>query len=1227
MFGAIFSFELKNGFKKPSTYIFFGILFLLSLMIGLAASGVFSTTRSDSNFIVNSAFSVAGVLLGTSSSIFSILVSVILISIMAVAIQKDYQYNMHPLFFTKPISKSGYFFGRFLGSFTIAVFVFSGLLIGFYLGTLAGMGKPMMAEYKFANYLQPFFIFTVPNILLLGVLFFSLTTFLRTTMMAYIVAIILMVLQIMSNTLMQNIDNKMLSALLEPSGANALNYVTEYWSPFEKNENLIPFTGALLYNRLLWAAIAIVVCAVSYFGFSFSQFLRPLQLFGRKEKADAPYAAQSHTLDDLPAVTQDFSGKAAMKQMWWLGLFEARKMVRSLFFIIMCLLGIGMMLLIVNFMDAIYGVSTYMVTYKIVEDVAGSISLFVVIFIIFYSGTAIWRERETKMDELVGVTPVSNASMFFSKFIGLVLASAVLSLVAMVTGIIIQFYNGYYQIDLIQYSISILRSLGVGVVFIALCLAVQVYSPNKFLGFFLALIPIVILPIVFGLLEWSNDFYDFNSTGSSMPYSDMNGYGGTFTQWPFYRIYWISISAVLCLLALVLYARGKEKSIKSRWRLSSYFNTGRYKLLIVAAVLIAIASGAFIFYQTRTLQVYMKPKERERLTAELEKKYSKYKTLLQPGIIASKVEVDIYPSAKELRMAAVYTLQNKTEKPIDTLYFDYRSGRKSAYSYSKFSPSVPFTVISDDKENGIKLIKLNKPMLPGDSIEFAFDMMYKPRGLFDKMNSDVAGNGTFINNTLMPSLGYNEAGELSQNRARKEYGLPPKPRMAKVNDSAARMNNYISNDADWIKFEATVSTDEGQIAIAPGYLQKEWTKDGRHYFQYKMNSPILNFYSFLSAAYQVKKDKWNGVNIEIYYQKGHEYNLERMVKGIKKSLDYYTVNFGPYQHRQVRIMEFPRIYGMFAQSFPNSIPFSEAIGFITKVEEGPDKIDVPFYITAHEVAHQWWAHQVIGGNVQGSVLMSETMSQYSALMVMEKEYGKEAMKKFLKYEMDKYLMGRTIEGKGELPLMLTENQQYIHYNKGSVIMYALRDFLGEDTLNAAIRAYLNKTKFSGPLYTNSEEFVAYIRQATPDSLQYLVTDMFEKITLYENYMQKLDYKQLPDKTYKVTLTVGSAKFYSDSIGKQTTAPVNDYMDVGVFATTNVKGKETEKQLILQRIKMDKPEKTFEFIVKEKPVSAGIDPYHKLIDRTPKNNTYKFGQTPEKPNLKAGSSGPVIQIGN
>ena len=443
MFKEIFSFELKLGLKKPSTYIYFGILFLLTLLIGLAITGAFATTRSDSNAIANSATAVAGILLGTSSNLFGLMTNVLIISLMATAIQKDYQYNTHPLFFTKPITKAAYFFGRFLSVFSIAIFAFSGLVLGYYFGTLYGIGSTYVGEFKFINFVQPFLIFTLPNLFFLGVIFFSLTTFLRNTMMAYIVAIVLMVLQIATGTLASDIENKMLVSLLDPTGGRAFGNVIEYWSPFERNINLIPLTGALLYNRLLWMGVAIVITAISYYGFSFSQFLQPLQIFKRKNTDDKAIVPLITSLSELPKVQQIFTFKSALQQSWFLGLFEFKKLRKSLFYIIMCLLGIGTMLLIVKFMDSMYDSPTYMVTYKVIEDAVASIGLYAMIFVIFYSGTIVWRDRETKMDELVGASPVSNAVLFSSKLIGLILAFALLNLIASCGGILIQLYNGF----------------------------------------------------------------------------------------------------------------------------------------------------------------------------------------------------------------------------------------------------------------------------------------------------------------------------------------------------------------------------------------------------------------------------------------------------------------------------------------------------------------------------------------------------------------------------------------------------------------------------------------------------------------------------------------------------------------------------------------------------------------------------------------------------------------
>jgi aminopeptidase N len=366
-----------------------------------------------------------------------------------------------------------------------------------------------------------------------------------------------------------------------------------------------------------------------------------------------------------------------------------------------------------------------------------------------------------------------------------------------------------------------------------------------------------------------------------------------------------------------------------------------------------------------------------------------------------------------------------------------------------------------------------------------------------------------------------------------------------------------------------------------------------------MDVPILDFYSFLSARYAVKRDAWKGpqgdVPIEIYYQPGHEYDLDAMIAGVKDSLDYDTRNFSPYQHKQVRILEFPR-YAAFAQSFPNTIPFSEAIGFIAKVNpKDPKDIDYPYYVTAHEIAHQWWAHQVIGAYAQGATLMSETLAQYSALMAMKHKYGDAKMARFLRYELDMYLVGRATERKREQPLYRNENQQYIHYRKGSLAMYALQDAIGEERVNQALASFVKKWAFKGPPYPLSTDLLAEFRAVTPPEYQGLLTDLFEKITLYENRAISASAKALPNGHYEVTLKVSARKLYSDENGAPTEAPMNELVDIGVYDAAG-------EALYLKKHPVKSGESTYTIEVAGKPAKAGIDPVVKLVDRRWEDNT-------------------------
>ncbi|HWK51901.1 MAG TPA: M1 family aminopeptidase, partial [Steroidobacter sp.] len=416
---------------------------------------------------------------------------------------------------------------------------------------------------------------------------------------------------------------------------------------------------------------------------------------------------------------------------------------------------------------------------------------------------------------------------------------------------------------------------------------------------------------------------------------------------------------------------------------------------------------------------------------------------------------------------------------------------------------------------------------------------------------------------------------------------------------------------------ATVSTSADQIALAPGYLQREWTENGRRYFHYKMDRPMLPFYCFLSARWEVKRGEWHGLPIEIYHDPKHTYNVDRMIDATRKSLDYFTANFSPYQHNQVRILEFPR-YARFAQSFANTIPFSESIGFIADLTD-PDSIDYVFYVTAHEMAHQWWGHQVIGADVQGQTMLMESLSQYSALMVMEKEYGREHMRRFLKYELDRYLRGRGGELIEELPLMRVEDQQYIHYAKGSLVLYRLRDEIGEEHLNRALANFIRDKAYQQPPYTTTLELVDYIRAQTAPDKYALIDELLAKIIFYDNRVVSTTVTPRNGK-FDVTIEYQAAKRESDGMGRETELALDDWIEVGVFARGKGENERMEKPLYLERKRITQPSGKFTVTVDQVPYEAGFDPYNKLIDRLPDDNrkVVKLGAVARAP----ATAGPV-----
>jgi ABC-2 type transport system permease protein len=1196
MLKAISLFEIRYQFRQP---LFWCAFFLLGLM-------TFGAITSDGVQIgggIGSVFRNAPIVILTLMGFMSLLGGLFFgTAFVATSVHRDFEYNIHHLFFSKPIRKFDYLVGRFSGALLISILVFLGPLLGILLGSFMPWLEPeRLGPFQLGPYLFAFLVFVVPNMIFIGAVFFSLAALSRSMLFTYLGVVAFFVFYIIAANMLGDIENQTVASLLDPFGFSSLQLATRYWTVIERNNALPELAGAgqLLVNRLIWMGVGLAVFAACYIAFDPARQGRARR---RRRKADeeadlVPAAARPLA---LPRVSQDFSLATQIRQFLQQARIEVVGVLKSVPFIVILAFGVVNVTGGARFTNSMFGTSVFPVTHLMLQAVQQSFLFLLVIIVIFYSGELIWKERSIKLNEVYDALPTPTWVTLASKLMALlavVLASLTVSALALMA---YQTYRGYTNYEVGLYAKGLLLAAIPFLLITVLSAFLQVLSNSKFLGYLLMIL-FLISDSVLDALDFDHNLYRY-ATAPDRTYSDMNGFGHFLLPYFWFMLYWACFAAVLFGLSILFRVRGTESTWKRRLQQAGQRFRGPVRGLIVAGLLGFITVGAYIFYNTNVLNRYVPGDRQEEMQAEYEKKYRKYVDMPMPRITAVRTEVDIFPEERRMEARGVYRMRNKTGRPIQELHVNIDPDvevRKLAFRENK--------LVEKDEALGYSIYRFAKPLAPGEEMTLEFEVAADNPGFVNGgSDTGLVYNGTFFNNRqYFPNLGYNDGRELQDRNDRRKHGLPPVHRMAKVNDMFARRNTYLTKDSDWIDFETVVSTTPSQIALAPGYLQREWTQNGRRYFHYKMDSPILHFYSYLSADYKVKRDRWKDVAIEIYYHEPHTYNVDRMVEAIKGSLDYFTANFSPYQHRQARILEFPR-YATFAQAFPNTMPFSESIGFIANLRD-EEAIDYPFYVSAHEVAHQWWAHQVIGGDVQGCTMLSETLAQYSALMVMEKEYGKEKMRRFLKYELDNYLRNRGSELVEEVPLMYVENQPYIHYRKGSVILYALKDAIGEEKLNQALARFVEETAFQQPPYTVTPDLMKHIRAVTPPELQYMLHDMFETITLFENRVKEATYTQRPDGKYDVDLTLEARKVRADGQGAETPIQINDWVDVGVF-TEGKDGKETgEKVLYLKKHRITQPTTRLKLVVDQLPARAGIDPYNKLVDRDSDDNRKRIEQ--------------------
>lgn len=1197
----IFLFELKYRFTRPATYLYFLIFFLLPLMAIMTESVSIGATSEK-------VFKNAPVVISTYMAIMSIFGILVASAIMGVPVYRDIEYKTNTYFFSLPISEKSYLLGRFFGSFLTLAFVFLSVGLAVMLGSVLApifglVPAERFGEFNFMHYFVPYCTLVLPNLFLSGTIFFSLVALTRNVFSAYVGNVVLLMVYILSGQLMNNLDNRELASLLDAFGLGVFTNETRYWTVPEQNSLTLGLTGMFLYNRIIWVGFSLLLLGFTLWKFDFQKFLAGKM---QKAKKESGKEMPNIPLNVLPKVSPSFSFAKDIRSMFSFATLEFRQAIGNVYFLAMTVAAVIFLAFGCWQGDEIYGTKSLPTTAIMIDAKNGEFSLLVFIILIFYTGEMVFRERVLHFSNITDSFPVPNWLLYFSKFIGLTYICLFLMSLIMLVGMTVQTLKGYFNYEIDVYLIDVFIFTFPNYLALAmLSFFIQVLVNNKFVGYF-AVGAFWIFQTGLAIAEYSFNLYRYANTPNYL-YSDMNRFGHFWQPLMSYNAYWLAVGAVLLVLGNLLWVRGINPSWRERWALFLQRFAPKQRLTLLFWVGLSVLLGSWNYYNTAVLNKYRNAEESRILQADYEKKYKKYDFVEQPKALSLKLHADLFPADRSAKLKAIFKIYNPHDKNLDSLYINVIEGIK----LQNFTINgKPCKLSFEDKDQGFYIYQLPQTLKPQDTVEMLMEIEAPSEGFTNSgYNRQLVENGTFFDTQVLPSFGYNGGRELSSEKDRKKYNLPEKKyRLPETLDKRYENISAIGGTmADYISFEAIISTEPDQVAITPGYLKQEWTENGRRYFHYDMeNAKDFLFYGILSARYEIIKDKWVGkngqeVNIEIYHHPAHTRNTDKMIKGIKASLDYFTENFAPYQHRQMRIMEFPR-YATFAQSFANTVPYAESFGWVGDFSD-PNAYDYVFFVTSHEVAHQWWGHQVLPRGTRGGSFVIETMAEYSALMVAKKEYGADKMQKFLKYELDRYLRGRASEAKQEPPLLYEDQQSYLYYRKGSMVMYALADYLGEDVLNAQLKKYVDTTAYRTRPYTTSLELYDYIKAATPDSLKATVADMFEKVTLLENRAWEATYEKIGEE-YEVTLKVSTKKFYADEKGNETEQPdMRELIDIGVTVETKTEtGMKYQKPLYLQKHWLKAGEHTLKIRVKEKPEKAGIDPYNKLIDRNANDNT-------------------------
>jgi ABC-2 type transport system permease protein len=1183
----VFRFEVAYQLRRASTRLYLGVYLALAYFVTTGL--LVGQAQQAGDLYVTAPLSVA-----MAAVVAGWLGMLATAALAGDAATRDVETRMSPLFFTAPLGRASYLGGRFLGAVAVNALLLAAVPLGLML-----VAREPFVEARFlgpvdpASYLRAYAFILLPNLFVSAAILFALSALSRRALAGYGGLLVLfLVSMVVEEVVADRMGRGALGALLDPFGFTLMSELAAFMTSAEQNARPIRLEGLLLGNRVLWLALALVVLALTAVRFRFAHpaASRPWRrarpgVDGAAPERSAPVAG--------PPAPRDFGPGALVRQTLAVTRRSLGELVGSRAFLAVAA-GAVLLVLVVGSAALAddFGTPFFPATQLVTRFLGGFLfGVSVALLTAFYAGELVWGERDAGLSEIADALPVPDGVQLLGRFLALGAVLVLLQAVLVAAGLLLQVGQGYTAFEPGLYlKVSFGLQLADYLLFGALALLVHELVDHKYLGHLVVALCYA-FTVFAGRLGVEHNLLVYGSDPGWV-YSDVSGFGPFVGPWAWFKLHWAAWALLFAVVAGLFRVRGRARGAGARVRLARLRFTRGPALATAVGGALALATGGFVFYNTNVLNDYRTAAEEEARRAEYERRYGRYEGSAQPEVTGTTLHVEIYPERREVEVRGTYRLANRTAAAIDTVHLSVHPDVETGGVRFDRAARV---VVADDAL-GHRTYALGRPLRPGDALQLRFEVRFRPRGFPNRdVNTSVVGNGTYFDHTggrspnhrrWLPVVGYQPSRELAEAAERRAHGLDPQPADHALGDAEGRWDPA---GREWIDFEAVIGTAEGQIAVAPGTLRRTWTENGRRYVRYRTDGPVKNAYAIFSAAYAVRNARWGDVRIEIFHHPAHTENLDRMVRSVRASLAYHTRHFGPYPHRQIRIVEVPR-YANLAWAYPGTIAYAEGFGFLTRAGEA-GHLDTPFMVVAHEVAHQWWGYQVVPAAAPGAPLLTEVLAQYGAMMVLEETYGPEMVRTFLRQMRIEYLNRRRAT---DVPLLRVGAEPNLVYRKGALAMYTLRAYIGEERVNGALRRVLERHRSGEPPNPTARDLYRELQAATPDSLHSLLADLFEENTLWSLRTTEARAEPTGGGAWRVTLRVEARKLRADGAGGEGDVPMDDRVEIGVFA--RAEGEGPGEPLYLRTHRIRSGAQTITVGVPRQPAWAGIDPNHRLIDR-------------------------------